>query len=372
MKILLNYGTAVATVPASALEVMDRATKNDLKVLLTLASDPTLLSGGSFGECVGAISNRLGCTPAQIETSLSFWRGAGVLNVVEEDVASPVPQTIQVPVSADPVTSASADEDGKQEPPPARKLRSADRLPHYTSSELADLLESRKEANDCLHECQNIWGKVFSTHESNIMLGFVDYLGLEWDYILALLAFCVREQDKRGIKRSLRYVETMAFSFYDEGVIDLPSLQEKIRRLEQTAELEGSLRRMFGMGERALTPNEKKKFSTWLYEYQYGLEVITRAFEVTVDAKGSPNLKYMDAVLSNWNRDGLRTPEDIEAAEARFRAQKADNLSKKSANSKTSGQPVAGYESTFDLDDFFDAAVRRSLGDDFDPDKKDA
>ena len=188
------------------------------------------------------------------------------------------------------------------------------------------------------------------------MLGFVDYLGLEWDYILTLLAFCVREQDKRGVKRSLRYVENMAFSFYDEGVTDLPTLQEKIRRIEQTAEVEGRLRRMFGMGERALTPAEKKKFSTWLYDYQYGLDIITRAFEVTVDTKGSPNLKYMDAVLANWNRDGLRTLADIEASEARFRA------------SKSSGDT----QSSFNTDDFFAAAVRRSFGDDFDPDQKDA
>lgn len=360
MKIQLQYGTAVATVPASALEVMDRATKNDLTVLLTLASDPALLWGGSFGECVGRISSRLGCTPAQIEASLSFWRGAGVLNVLEDDSTQPVISTIiqtepiPAPIAEDPKPA----EEGKQEAA-VRKTRGEDRLPHYTSAELADLLESRREVSDYLNECQNIWGKIFNVHESNIMLGFVDYLGLEWDYILTLLAFCVREQDKRGIKRSLRYVENLAFSFYDEGVTDLPSLQEKIRRLEQTAEVEGSLRRMFGMGERSLTPTEKKKFSTWVYDYRYGVDIIARAYEVTVDAKGSPNLKYMDAVLSNWNRDGLRTLEDIEASEARFQAQKK-------------GKTAADEPGSFDTDDFFAAAVRRSLGDDFDPDKKDA
>lgn len=364
MKIRLQYGTAVATVPASALEVMDRATKQDLKVLLILASEPALLSGGSLGECVGAIAARLGYTPAQIEASLSFWRGAGVLTVLEDQEGVQPLALTATPAEPAPLAEASKPaEEGKQEAPTARKPRGEDRLPHYTSAELADLLEARKEVGDCLNECQNIWGKIFNTHESNIMLGFVDYLGLEWDYILTLLAFCGREQDKRGIKRSLRYVENLAFSFYDEGVTDLPALQEKIRRLEQTAEVEGSLRRMFGMGERALTPTEKKLFSKWLYEYRYGLDVITRAFEVTVDAKGSPNLKYMDAVLANWNRDDLRSLHDIEASEARFQAQKAEKMNKKT---DPDGQ------GSFNTDDFFAAAVRRSLGDDFDPDKKDA
>ena len=354
MKIQLYYGAAVATIPVSVLEVMDRATKKDLKALLILASDPALLSGQTMEACAKTIAARMGATPADVEASLSFWRGAGVLTVMDDEDAIPAIPTPPVSKVAEPAN---------KETTPARKPRGEDRLPHYTSVELADLLESRKEVSDCLNECQNIWGKIFNTHESNMMLGFVDYLGLEWDYILTLLAFCAREQDKRGMKRSLRYVETLAFSFYDEGVTDLPALQEKIRRVEQTAEVEGHLRRMFGMGERALTPSEKKKFSTWLYEYQYGLDIITRAFEVTVDAKGTPNMKYMDAVLANWNRDGLRTLADIDASEARFQAQKTEKQTKKPSNES---------QSSFNTDDFFAAAVRRSFGEDFDPDKQNA
>ena len=358
MNIRINYGTAVATVPAAALAVMDRATKQDLTVLLTLAADPALLRAS--GECAGAIAARLGCPASQIETSLSFWRGAGVLTVTEESeritpAAPSLPEEKPIP----------APESSKEEPKETRpaRPRPAAELPRYTSAELADLLEARKDVNDFLRECQNVWGEMFNTHQTNTILGFVDYLGLEWDYILALLAFGVREQDKRGVKRSLRYVEKMAFDFYDEGITDLPALQEKICSLEKTAEVEGSLRRMFGMGERALTPTEKKKFSTWLYEYQYDLDIITRAFEVTVDAKGSPNLKYMDAVLANWNRDGLRTLADIENSEASFQARKAEKAGKK---------PAPDGQGSFNTEDFFAAAVRRSFGDDFDPDKKDA
>ena len=362
MNIQLQYGTAVAAVPAAALAVMDRATQTDLRVLLTLAADPPLLTGDSFGACVGSIAARLGCTPAQVETSLSFWRGAGILNIVSEEQASAaVAETSprEAPKTEPAVRIAPAPAAEKEEPkePHAHKLRPADALPHYTSAELADLLESRREAADYLKECQNVWGKMFNVHEHNIILGLTDYLGLEWDYVLTLLAFCGDEQDKRGIKRSLRYVETRAFAFYDEGVTDLPSLQDKLRKLEQMEEVEGQLRRMFGMGERALTPTEKKKFSSWLYEYRYGMDIITHAFEVTVDAKGSPNLKYMDAVLANWNRDGLRTLEDIQAAEEKFRADKAGKK----------GKTAPEEQGSFNTDDFFAAAVRRSLGEDFDP-----
>lgn len=371
MNIQLHYGNAVATVPAAALAVTDRATKNDLRLLLLLSAEPALRVGDSFGGCVGEIATRLGCTPAQVETSLSFWRGAGILDVVAEDgkaqTAPAVKDSTSKPAPRAALPAEAEAKEGEQEsraaaavavrPHPA-KPQPASELPKYTSAELADLLDARKEASAYLDECQRVWGKMFNVHEHNIILSLTDYLGLEWDYVLALLAFCAAEQDKRGIKRSLRYVETSAFNFYDEGVTDLPTLQEKLRKIEQMEEVEGQLRRMFGMGERALTPTEKKKFSAWLYDYRYGMDVITRAFEVTVDAKGAPNLKYMDAVLSNWNRDGLRTVADVEAAEAKFQAEKTDKKGKKIADSG---------EGSFNTDDFFAAAVRRSLGEDFDP-----
>ncbi len=367
MKIQLQYGTAVATVPAAALAVMERATKNDIRVLLTLCAEPALLTGESFGGCVGQIAARLGCTPAQTETALSFWRGAGILHIVAEGGSSgaAAKEAVEAVTTASVASAASESNEAKAdaESPRVPKPRASDGLPHYTSEELANLLESSKDAAACLEECQRIWGKVFNIHEHNIILGLTDYLGMEWDYVLALVAFCAAEQDKRGIKRSLRYVETSAFSFYDEGVTDLPALQAKIRKIEQMEEVEGQLRRMFGMGERALTPTEKKKFSAWLYEYKYGMDIISRAFEVTVDTKGSPNLKYMDAILANWNRDGLRTIADIEASEARFKAEKS---------AKATGKKTTDSEGSFNTDDFFAAAVRRSLGDDFDPDSQGA
>ena len=91
MNIQLQYGTAVAVVPAATLTVLDRATQDDLKVLLTLCAKPALTTGNSFGECVGNIAAEVGCTPARVEASLSFWRGAGILNMVGEDqVPAPV------------------------------------------------------------------------------------------------------------------------------------------------------------------------------------------------------------------------------------------------------------------------------------------
>ena len=72
-----------------------------------------------------------------------------------------------------------------------------------------------------------------------------------------------------------------------------------------------------------------------------------------------PKMSYMNSVLANWNRDGLRTIEQIDEAQAAF------NQSKQKVHK--GGADEASAQGTFDTEDFFEAAVRRSLGDDFDP-----
>lgn len=362
MNIRLNYGTAVATIPAAALAVMDRATKHDLKVLLTLAADPALLTGDSFGECVGNIAARVGCTPSQIEASLSFWRGAGALTVTEGAEKS-VPAVQSIPEE----TPAPTPEPPKEEPKETRpaKPQPFSELPRYTSAELSELLEAREETATYLRECQNIWGKMFNTHEHNIILGLVDYLGLDWDYVLALLSYAAkyyRERENKG--KSLQYVENMAFAFHKEGIVTAEALQSRFKEMEAMSSMEYKLRQLFGMGDGALTAAQKKHFSTWVYDYRYGMEIITYAYNRAVDSIGNAKLSrimnYMNKTLGAWNDEDLRTLEQIEAADAAFRTERDG---KKAAETQTG---------SFNTDDFFAAAVRRSFGDDFDPDKKDA
>jgi DnaD/phage-associated family protein len=76
-------------------------------------------------------------------------------------------------------------------------------------------------------------------------------------------------------------------------------------------DFERRIRTMFGLGERNLTPKEKKCLSTWIYEYQYDIEIVEMAYNITVDTKGTPNMSYTNGILKNWYEDGLTTKDAI-------------------------------------------------------------
>ena len=332
MKYKINYGSKVAVIPEGALDVISRAGATDMKVLVSLCA-----SGGNID--IKKLSKQLSCGEADVRESLSFWRGTGVIEQCDGKDA-PAEQAVEEPTSAAPaVKVVTVDKNIEMVSPKPKKLRGADELPRYTSEELSNILETRKETAALIDECQRIMGKVFNIKEINVLMGFVDYLELDCEYIMMLLTYCI----SLG-KKTLHYAETLAFALYDAGITSGEALAEELRRREAAADAEGKIRSLFGVGERAFTTKEKKFISAWINEMGYSIEIIEKAYEVTADATGKGSFPYANSVLERWFASGLRTLSEIEESY------------KKGSGSDA---PVSG---SFDTDSFFEAAVKRSLG----------
>ncbi len=318
------YGDGVGVFPKSAIDTVKRAGACELKVLLCLAAEANADEK--------KLSKLTGCTQDELREAFSFWRGAGVIEPV--DGSRPADNNNN-PDNAENLL----DETQKEEQPLKKKLQRNEELPNYTSSELSDILEKREDAATLINECQNIIGKVFNVREINILMGFVDYLCLDFEYIMMLLSYCVSIG-----KKTLHYAEKTAFALYDAGICDTSALEAELKRRENSAAAEGKIRALFGIGDRAFTTKEKKFISMWVNEMGYPIEIITKAYEITADATGKGSFPYTNSVLERWNAAGLRTLEAIEESY------------------KKPAAPDDHHEGSFDTDSFFDAAVKRALG----------
>lgn len=76
MKYLIHYGNGAFAFPEKALEIAPRAGAVDLRVLLALCA---LRGDGD----VASLSSLASATEEEIRESLSFWRGAGILELCE-------------------------------------------------------------------------------------------------------------------------------------------------------------------------------------------------------------------------------------------------------------------------------------------------
>lgn len=332
MNIKINYGTGVATLPTAALGSIDRATKVDIKLLFLLCAEPYLLTGENREACIARMGERAGMSVPQVESSLAFWRGAGVLDLDEEvgnhapaeppqadEGSAPAPQAEEAAAAAPVAEQMPAVPVGSDRPTVTvtvtrAKSRMLDEIPNYTTDELDQFLSEQSEASVYLGECQAIWGGMFNTREYGLIIALVRDYGLSWDYVLTLLAYgskYFKERDNQG--KSLNFVYRMAVTLHKEGIVTDEALRQRFVEEERMRDFEHRLRAMFGLGERNLSPKEKKFFSTWRYEYKYDIEIIEMAYNITVDTKGSPQMNYINGILKHWYEDGLSTVEAIVA-----------------------------------------------------------
>lgn len=321
MKLTWNFGTDAVLLPAAVLDHLDKATKKDIRILLSLAAEP--LARVDLEAACKALEQKQIATAGEIDAVLAFWRGTGLLIADESETT----------VSAPPAGSAKTAETAQV------RVVTERGMPVYSSEELSGVLERRKELAGLIDACQRTFGKIFNTSEVSTVAGMVDYLGFDGEYILLLLSHCVRME-----KKSLRYAEKLAITLHDEGVTDPTVLEERLHRIEVMASATGKIRAMFGAASRSLTSKEKRMIENWVCGLQYPHEIIEFAYEITVDTIHEASFSYANTILERWHAEGYQTLEDIKTAIAEYRRQKDDG------------------RSSFDVDDFWEAALKRTYG----------
>ena len=301
------------------LEAVRNADEEDLRVLLAAI----LLEERDGDIDAEALCKGLCIEDSELSASIKFWRGAGLLGTSKK----------------------SARKDGEAKESAKSKIESAHKdgkvereaVPTYTTEELTELMEKRRITADFISEASRVYGKIFNQHEVEIIVRMIDYIGFDEECVLMLLSFYSKD------KKPLRYIEKAALALYDEGVSEASVLQQKLCAMERIKDSEGQIRAMFGMTGRALTTKEKKYISAWIEKMNFGVEMIRLAYEKTVDATHGPSCAYANGILERWFADGIDTPQKVaEADDKRLAAKNTEP------------------GSSFDTDDFFEAALRRS------------
>ncbi len=364
MKITPVYENEVFVVPkVGVARKLSTAAREELAVLLSVLAEPVFEPAGRAAA--------LNLTEKTFLDALAFWQREGVLAISGtgeiEDGCKKATKEVQ---TADYKKSdgqrftvaehsrgaekthdggavkndeSSEQNDDGEKPTVRRSMHTRRELPHYGVTGTADYLERNEGMRNLVDCCQNISGEMFSTAETEILIGMHDYLALSPEYIMLLFAHA-----KKLGKKSVRYVETLAIRFFDEGVTGYTELEERLRAIEKTETAERFVRELFGLRSRALIPKEKAMVEKWVHTMHYDKNIVQKAYEITVTNTGKPSLSYANAILENWYKAGLSSLEEIETSIAEY--QKAH-------------EKETGTESSFDTEDFFGAALRRSYGD---------
>ncbi len=314
----IEYGRGVIALPEALLHYLDKAEPMALRLFIRLASDVALRAEFDAAE----VAREFAVTVEEIEKALAFFCNAGL--ITKSGVKADKP-TAKISVSE------------KTAPNGEKVTVVTGGMPNYTGKEIETIMAGDPTLALLVNECQDIAGKMFGAHEITRLLGMADYLRLDHDSILLLFAYASRIG-----KCSVAYVEKMAAGLVQEGINTYSAIEAYIAEKEKLHTVEGILRSLAGLGSRAFTAKEKKFLAKWV-EIGVSKELIALAYEVTVNNTGGFAFPYMNKVILNWREAGYTTADEVNAAISAYREKK-----------------TASVDSSFDIDEFFEAALKRS------------
>jgi len=305
--IKLKYGSSVVSLPGDVSRKIGEATEADLRVIIAIA-------GGASDE--DELSSACKISKEDAARALAFWRGVGVI------------------------------EDAAQRKYKASPSDEAPRV--YTGDEISQICGDDKTMDSLINKCREILGsRVFTHADASSVIYMRRDLALDPEYIILLCSHYAKRE-----RITLRFIEKKAIALYDDGIRTLAALEQYLADDAKRQSTEYIVRRLFGLGERALVPKEREYISNWTLKWNMSEEMIRRAYEETVANTERPTLAYANAILKNWYEAGISSAEQADAQKSEHKSKTEKKQRKKKA------------DPGFDLDEFFDLAIARSKADD--------
>ncbi len=267
-----------------------------LKCLLLILRDPD-----EYGE-VASLAKKLGQPQSEITDALNFWEEQGILASCETN-AAPLFKTIPEAAPAVDNISAVKSEQPKAEtkaaPPPSR--------PRFPRDEALFIIDGDDTLHSLMQELQEVLGKPMTSADADVLVALYSFYGLSAHFILSLVHYCVSIG-----KRGMAYAEKVAVSWINDGVDD-SNIDSHIDKLHNRRSNEGSVRLAFGISDRNLTSKEKEYIASWFDLMGFDINVIQHAYEITVDRTGKTVFGYINKILADWHRKGIKNLADAKA-----------------------------------------------------------
>jgi len=296
------------SVPTSIADKYINAGYNELRLILLL------LRNVNMGFSKETLLNRLSLTEDELSEAFAFWVREGVLFKQGDKYVLERP-----------------------------RIRSTDVMT-YTAEDVAERIDRDHGILFLYKKTEDVLAKPLTTTDASVILSLVDWVGLPSEVVALLLQYC----SDFG-KKSLRQIEKIGIDWAEKEINTCERAEAFIESERRKREVINEYCSVLGITGRALTDGEKKAFASWSENMGYGSEIISEAFNATVRATGKYSYQYMDKIIANWFKQGVKTVEEAQRASEDTKP-KSKRPSKRFEPTNTT-DTVKAIETTWDIID---------------------
>jgi DnaD/phage-associated family protein len=255
---------------------MPQARGEFVKVYLLMLKHNT---NGELGVSSSILASSLNLLESDIMNALNYWNEQGVIKLVQIDRMGNYNVEF-INLIDQPVKSA------KQ----------------------VDLLEALDSNNtkDMLKDIEMLLARPLSPNEMSIYLNWQREFGFSSELILILMEYCI----SKG-KSDSRYIEKVALSWHDQKITTIEQAQNLIKKTEDKWLNIRKILTYLGINNTDIMKPQQDLIEKWLLIYKFSNEIILKACDICFERLNRADFKYIDGILTNWNKNNIRTLEDI-------------------------------------------------------------
>ena len=189
-------------------------------------------------------------------------------------------------------------------------------------------LKQNEDIIQLLYIAEQYLGKTLTPTETRKILFFYDELHMSVDLIDYLIEYCVGRDH-----RSIRYIETVAMAWKEEGITTVEMAKDSASRYSKEY---FSVLKAMGITNRNPSDVEISLINTWTKDYGFTMDLIQEACSRTVLQTGQPSFPYADKILQRWKDKSIRTLEDVRVQDAQHQKRKLEKAAAKPTQPKAS------------------------------------
>lgn len=294
---MMGFGQMFGVPNAVVDQYLKLATPSQLKVLLYL------LRHNDQSVSNQEISGALSVSEELVEEAMLFWTQTDLFAVSQ---SQPQPMAQQQPTP--PVAQPSAPAE-PQKPKTARSnhalIMSSAKSGELSPVEIAAAIEASDDLKTLFRLSEQQLGRPLRHIEQKALVWMHDYNSIGSDIILTVLLYC-----KSIDKSSVSYAESIITAWWNDGIQTLPQVNAAINDMEHRRSFTGHIQKAFEMNRKP-TPKQQEFIDVW-QDKQVPLELITYAYEKTVEGIDKLSFPYLNSVLMRWVEAGYHTRTDVD------------------------------------------------------------
>lgn len=311
-KINLGAWNHIFCVPNSVVDkYIKLAGESELKILLYL-----LRHGGEVfdGE---AIASDLSLTSERVEEGIAFWKQRKLFEADETGELVPVRENEVAAVTH--VVTASPVPETKPESV-VRKVELT-RAPDFPPVEIAKTVRGSDKADYLFKHCEALYGRPLKHNEQNTLMIILEDACLPVEAALILVDYCFSVN-----KNTPAYMRSIALEWAESGVNTIELAEKRVEELKKLNSAVGRFKTMFEVSS-AFSKEQKELINRWVNEFAFEDDMISEAYQITLNQTGKLAFKYMNKILSDWHGKGIKKKEQIEADKKPKPVEKGENAS---------------------------------------------